>query len=90
MNATSIEFLPDDACFEWFLDMFFRAESVVFFSAGPDEDEIHITMREMAAGRLELERVHELFDKVRSDSSAVALLASILLESKSTASEAGE
>jgi len=90
MNTLSFESLPDDAPFEWLLDMFFRSESVACFSGQSDEDEINDTMRKMAAGRLEPEQVQELFGKVRSDSSAVARLASILQESKADIPEAKE
>jgi hypothetical protein len=90
MNTLSFESLPNDAPFEWLLDMFFRSESVACFSGQSDEEEINDTMRKMAAGRLEPEQVQELFGKVRSDSSAVARLASILQESKADIPEAKE
>jgi hypothetical protein len=90
MNTLSFESLPDDAPFEWLLDMFFRSESVACFSGQSDEEEINDTMRKMAAGRLEPEQVQELFGKVRSDSSAVARLASILQESKADIPEVKE
>jgi hypothetical protein len=90
MNTLSFESLPDDAPFEWLLDMFFRSESVACFSGQSDEEEINDTMRKMAAGRLEPEQVQELFGKVRSDSSAVARLASILQECKADIPEAKE
>jgi hypothetical protein len=90
MNTLSFESLPDDAPFEWLLDMFFRSESVACFSGQSDEEEIDGAMREMAAGRLEPVQVEELFGKVRSDSSAVARLASILQESKVGVPEAKE
>lgn len=90
MSTLSFESLPDDTHFELLLDMFFRSESVACFSGQSDEEEINGTMREMAAGRLEPVQVQELFGKVRSDSSAVARLASILLESKSGLVEARE
>ena len=90
MNTLSFESLPDDAPFEWLLGMFFRSESVACFSGQSDEEEINDTMRKMAAGRLEPEQVQELFGKVRSDSSAVARLASILQESKADIPEAKE
>lgn len=87
MNTFSHQFLPGDAHFELLLDMFLRSESVACFSGQSDDEEINGTMREMAAGRLEPAGVHELFGKVRSDSSAVARLASILQESKAGAPE---
>jgi hypothetical protein len=90
MNTLSFESLPDDAPFEWLLDMFFRSESVACFSGQSDEEEIDGAMRKMAAGRLEPEQVQELFGKVRLDSSAVARLASILQESKADIPEAKE
>jgi hypothetical protein len=90
MNTLSFESLPDDAPFEWLLGMFFRSESVACFSGQSDEEEIDGSMREMAAGRLEPVQVEELFGTVRSDSSAVARLASILQESKVGVPEAKE
>jgi hypothetical protein len=90
MNTHYFDSLPDDAPFEWLLDMFFRSESVACFSGQSDDEEINDTMREMAEGRLEPVQVHELFGKVRSDSSAVARLASILQESKAGTLEARE
>lgn len=90
MNTLSFESFPDDAHFGLLLDMFFRSESVHCFSGQSVEEDINGTMQEMAAGLLEPVQVQELFGKVRSDSSAVARLASILLESKADASEARE
>lgn len=90
MNTFSFESLPVDAHFGLLLDMFFRSESVACFSGEPHDEEINSTMHEMAAGRLEPVQVQELFGKVRSDSSAVARLASILLHSKGQDSEAVE
>jgi hypothetical protein len=90
MNILPFESLPNNEHFELLLDMFFRSESVACFSGQSDDEEIHESMREMAAGRLEPVQVHELFGKVRSDSAAVARLALILQQSKSGVQESKE
>ncbi len=81
---------PDDAVFEFLLDMFLRAESLACFSGRSDEEEINETMQEMASGRLAPDEVKELFCKLRSDPAAVARLAALLQESKGAIREASE
>ena len=81
---------PDDAPFEFLLEIFLRAESLACFSGRSDEEEINETMQEMASGRLAPDEVKELFCKLRSDPAAVARLAALLQESKGAPREASE
>ena len=90
MTALSFHSTPDNAPFEFLLDMFLRAESLACFAGQSDEEEINGIMQEMAAGRLAPVDVHELFGKLRSDPAAVARLASLLQESKGSDREAEE
>jgi hypothetical protein len=90
MATLSFDSTPDDAPFQFLLDMFLRAESLACFAGHSDEEEINGIMQEMAAGRLTPVDVQELFGKLRSDPSAVARLASLLQESKGGDREAGE
>jgi hypothetical protein len=90
MDALLFQSNPDDAPFEFLLDMFLRAESLACFSSRSDEEEINETMQKMASGRLAPDDVQELFGKLRSDPAAVARLASLLLESKRDTREVSE
>jgi hypothetical protein len=90
MDALLFQSNPDDAPFEFLLDMFLRAESLACFSSRSDEEEINETMQKMASGRLAPDDVQELFGKLRSDPAAVARLASLLQESKRDTREASE
>jgi len=90
MDALLFQSNPDDAPFEFLLDMFLRAESLACFSSRSDEEEINETMQKMASGLLAPDDVQELFGKLRSDPAAVARLASLLQESKRDAREASE
>ena len=81
---------PDDAPFEFLLDMFLRAESLTCFSDRSEEEEINKTMQKMASGLLSPDNVPEFFAKLRSDPAAVARLASLLQESKRDTREASE
>jgi hypothetical protein len=90
MDALLFQSNPDDAPFEFLLDMFLRAESLACFSSRSDEEEINESMQKMASGRLAPDDVQELFGKLRSDPAAVARLASLLQESKRDTREASE
>jgi|GEM_PF-895590 DnaJ-domain-containing protein 1 len=90
MDALLFQTNPDDAPFQFLLDMFLRAESLACFSSRSDEEEINETMQKMASGLLAPDDVQELFGKLRSDPAAVARLASLLQESKRDAREASE
>jgi hypothetical protein len=90
MDALLFQSNPDDAPFEFLLDMFLRAESLACFSSRSDEEEINETMQKMASGRLAPDDVQELFGKLRSDPAAVARLASLLQESKRDTREASK
>jgi hypothetical protein len=90
VDALLFQSNPDDAPFEFLLDMFLRAESLAGFSSRSDEEEINETMQKMASGRLAPDDVQELFGKLRSDPAAVARLASLLQESKRDTREASE
>jgi len=90
VDALLFQSNPDDAPFEFLLDMFLRAESLACFSSRSDEEEINETMQKMASGRLAPDDVQELFGKLRSDPAAVARLASLLQESKRDTREASE
>ena len=90
MDALLFQSNPDDAPFEFLLDMFLRAESLACFSSRSDEEEINETMQKMASGRLAPDDVQELFGKLRSDPAAVARLASLLQESKRDTQEASK
>jgi hypothetical protein len=90
MDALLFQSNPDDAPFEFVLDMFLRAESLACFSSRSDEEEINESMQKMASGRLAPDDVQELFGKLRSDPAAVARLASLLQESKRDTREASE
>jgi len=90
MDALLFQSNPDDAPFEFLLDMFLRAESLACFSSRSDEEEINETMQKMASGRLAPDDVQELFGRLRSDPAAVARLASLLQESKKDTREASE
>lgn len=90
MTALSLHSTPEDAPFEFLLDMFLRAESLACFAGQSDEEEINGFMKEMAAGRLAPVDVQELFSKLRSDPAAVARLAVLLQESKGGDREDGE
>jgi len=90
MDALLFQTNPDDAPFQFLLDMFLRAESLACFSSRSDEEEINETMQKMASGLLAPDDVQELFGKLRSDHAAVARLASLLQESKRDAREASE
>ena len=90
MDAFLFQSHPDDAPFEFLLDIFLRAESLACFSARSDEEEINETMQEMASGRLAPGDVQELFGKLRSDPAAVARLASLLQDSKEATKEASQ
>ena len=90
MDALLFQTNPDDALFQFLLDMFLRAESLACFSSRSDEEEINETMQKMASGLLAPDDVQELFGKLRSDPAAVARLASLLQESKRDAREASE
>lgn len=90
MDTLLFQTNPDDAPFEFLLDIFLRAESLACFSGRSDEEEINETMQEMASGRLAPDEVKELFCKLRSDPAAVARLAALLQESKGAPREASE
>jgi DnaJ-domain-containing protein 1 len=90
MDALLFQTNPDDAPFQFLLDMFLRAESLACFSSRSDEEEINETMQKMASGLLAPDDVQELFGRLRSDPAAVARLASLLQESKRDAREASE
>jgi hypothetical protein len=90
MDTLLFQINPDDAPFEFLLDIFLRAESLACFSGRSDEEEINETMQEMASGRLAPDEVKELFCKLRSDPAAVARLAALLQESKGAPREASE
>lgn len=90
MDTLLFQTNPDDAPFQFLLDMFLRAESLACFSSRSDEEEINETMQKMASGLLAPDDVQELFGKLRSDPAAVARLASLLQESKRDAREASE
>jgi hypothetical protein len=90
MDTLLFQTNPDDAPFEFLLDIFLRAESLACFSGRSDEEEINENMQEMASGRLAPDEVKELFCKLRSDPAAVARLAALLQESKGAPREASE
>ena len=90
MDALLFQSNPDDAPFEFLLDMFLRAESLTCFSNRSDEEEVNKTMQKMASDLLAPDNVQELFAKLRSDPAAVARLASLLQESKGATREASE
>lgn len=90
MDTLLFQTNPDDAPFEFLLDMFLRAESLTCFSDRSDEEEINKTMQKMASGLLTPDNVQEFFGKLRSDPAAVARLASLLQESKGATREASE
>ncbi|NDG72203.1 MAG: hypothetical protein EBY32_13085 [Proteobacteria bacterium] len=90
MDALLFQTNPDDAPFQFLLDMFLRAESLACFSSRSDEEEINETMQKMASGLLAPDDVQELFGRLRSDPAAVVRLASLLKESKRDTREASE
>lgn len=77
-----------DNGFESLLDHFFRAESVFCFSRDSEDLEADSGMEELVAGRLSPAGVEDLFSKLRSNPSAVARLASLLIDSKDGAKQA--
>lgn len=87
MNTLFLDSNPDDSFFNLLLDMFLQADRVQCFSQESNEEQVNSNMEEMLAGRLKPSEVQELLGNIRSDPSAVARLATLILKAKEAARE---